>query len=241
ITRPHEVHYLLLRYEVADKELCASLMGLAAAGRSREWVKRHGSLSPHPVTDVIQLEQDSSAIRECHPIGIPGLLQTPAYARTVMASASFVPPDDVEREVAFRMARKEALSRADPIRLDAVIGEAALRQQMGGPDVMRDQLSHLLDASRAANVIVRVLPFAAHSNPGFDGPFAMLDVEPGCFTIVVIDGLARSVYLEDDAAVERYNVVFEKLRAMALSETDSRALIEQSLHELEAPLQEGKR
>ncbi|HEX6470388.1 MAG TPA: helix-turn-helix transcriptional regulator, partial [Streptosporangiaceae bacterium] len=46
ITRPHEVHYLLLRYEVADKELCASLMGLAAAGRSREWVKRHGSLSP---------------------------------------------------------------------------------------------------------------------------------------------------------------------------------------------------
>jgi transcriptional regulator with XRE-family HTH domain len=222
IVRPHEVHYLLIRYEITDEELHASLMGLAAAGRSRDWIRRHGSLTTDPVVaDYIQLEQDSSAIRICQPIAIPGILQTPGYARAVMDSASF------------RMARKEVLSRPDPIRLDAVVGEAALRQRMGGADVMRGQLRHLMEASTPANVTVRAVPFAAASNPGLDGPFTLLDVETGNFTMVVIDGLARSVYLEDDAAVDRYNVVFEKLCATALSEAESRTLITQVLDELE--------
>jgi transcriptional regulator with XRE-family HTH domain len=234
ITHPHEVHYLLIRYEAPDDDLRASLMGLAKAGRSKDWIKRHGSLSLDPVVaDYIQLEQDSSAIRMCQPIGIPGILQTPDYARAVMDSANFIPPEGVTREIAFRMARKEVLTRPDPIRFDAVIGEAALHQRMGGAEVMREQLRHLLEASRPANITVRVLPFDATGNPGFDGPFVMLDVENGNFTVVVIDGLARSIYLEDDAAVERYTVVFEKLCATALSEAESRTLIEQALHKLE--------
>jgi transcriptional regulator with XRE-family HTH domain len=87
IVRPHETEYLLLKYEITDDDLREALLGLASAGRSKDWVKRHGALSPvSPVKDLVQLEQDSSAIRIFQPSGIPGILQTPDYARAVIGS-----------------------------------------------------------------------------------------------------------------------------------------------------------
>src|SRR4051812_16584959 len=87
VVRPHETEYLLLQYEVTDENLRSSLRGLASAGRSKEWVKRYGALSPGSrVEDLVLLEQDSSAIRASHPFGIPGLLQTVDYARAVKSS-----------------------------------------------------------------------------------------------------------------------------------------------------------
>ncbi len=235
ITRAHEVKYIIMMYEVTDKARRDALLGLASSGRSKDWVKRYGALSPDStVADLVLLEQDSSAIRACHPFGIPGLLQTADYARAVKGSIRLDPARDLDQAVAFRMARKEVLSRPVPVRFDAVIGEAALRQRMGGVGTLRDQLRYLLEASRPENVTVRVLPYEAARHPGFDGPFTMLDVEAGHFTVVVIDGLARSVYLEDNADVERYRVAFAELCALALSAADSRRLIERVLGELEA-------
>jgi transcriptional regulator with XRE-family HTH domain len=240
ITRAHEVKYFIMMYGVTDEGRQASLIGLASAGRSKDWVKRYGDLSPgSSVEDLVLLEQDSSAIRACHPFGIPGLLQTPDYARAVKGSLRLDPARDVDRAVAFRMARKEVLSRSEPVQFDVVIGEAALRQRMGGAGVLRDQLRHLLEASRPANVTVRVLPYEASRHPGFDGPFTMLDVEAGNFTVVAVDSLARSVYLADDADVDRYRVAFAELCAVALFEADSRRLIERVLDELEAGPEEG--
>jgi transcriptional regulator with XRE-family HTH domain len=235
ITRTHEVKYFIMMYEVTDPDRKESLLGLASAGRSRDWVKRYGALSPGAIVeDLVLLEQDSAAIRICQPFGVPGILQTADYARAVKTSIQFDPARDVDRAVAFRMARKEVLSRPVPVQLDVVIGEAALRQRMGGAGVLREQLRYLLEASRPANITVRVLPYEAAGHPGFDGPFTMLDVEAGDFTVVVIDGLARSVYLEGDADVERYKVAFAELYEFALSEADSRTRIEQVLGELEA-------
>lgn len=66
--RPYEVTYLLMMYEVTDQDLHDSLLGLAAAGRSKDWIKRHGGLSPGPIVgDFIRLEQDSSVIRIFQP------------------------------------------------------------------------------------------------------------------------------------------------------------------------------
>jgi transcriptional regulator with XRE-family HTH domain len=240
VVRRHETEYLLIKYGVADADLRDALLGLASAGRSKEWVKRHGALSPDsPVKDLVQLEQDSSAIRIFQPFGVPGILQTPDYARAVIGSRPPRPNRDVDRAVAFRMARKEVLSRPVPARLDVVIGEAALRQRMGGAGVLRDQLRYLLEASSPANVGIRVLPYEVAKHPGFDGAFTMLDVETGAFTVVVIDSMMRSIYSEDDANVERYSLVFTELCAAALPEADSREMIEQVMSELESAPREG--
>jgi transcriptional regulator with XRE-family HTH domain len=238
ITRPHEVKYFIMMYRVTDRARRDSLIGLASAGRSRDWIKRHGALSPDsPVKDLVQLEQDSSAIRIFQPFGIPGLLQTPDYARAVIGSRPPKPTRDLNRAVDFRMARKEVLSRS--VRLDAVIGEAAIRQRMGSSDILHDQLRHMLEVSHSANVTVRVLPYEVTRHPGFDGPFTMLDVEAGNFTVVVIDSLVRSIYLEDDEDVKPYNLVFGELCAVALSEADSLELIERVLDGLKAGPGEG--
>jgi transcriptional regulator with XRE-family HTH domain len=240
ITRAYEVQYFIMRYQVTDKERCEALLGLAGAGRSKEWVKRYGGLSPEPVVgDLVLLEQDSSAIRIFQPFGIPGILQTEDYARAVKNSLRLDPDLDVDKAVAFRMARKEVLTRPVPARLDVVIGEAALRQRMGGVGVLRDQLRHLLETSQTANVTIRVLPYEAPRHPGFDGPFTMLDVELGAFTIVILDNFARAVFLEDDADVEHCNVIFAELCAVALSEEASRTQIERVLDELEAVAKDG--
>lgn len=240
ITRRHEVDYLLFRYGVTDDGLRESLLGLAAAGRSKDWIKRHGALSPGPVIgDFVRLEQDSSAIRIFQPTGIPGLLQTADYARAVIRSAPLDPAREVERSVAFRMARQEVLNRPSPVRLKTVIGEASLRQRLGGTAVLRTQLQSLLKSSRHPNTTVHVLPYEATRNPGFDGPFTLLEVENGEFTVVVIDSLTRSIYIEDDAEVTRYGLIFENLCQVALTEANSRTLIEQVLHELEDSPDEG--
>lgn len=241
IVRPYEANYILNMYGVVNEEFRASLLGLAAAGRSKDWTKRHGGLLPGPIVgDFVQLEQDSLAVRIFQPIGIPGLLQTPEYSRAVIHSAPHDPGRDIERSVAFRMARQEVLSRTCPIQLDVVVSEAALRQALGGASVLQQQLQHLLQATQRENVSVRVLSFNAPSHPGFDGPFTLLDVETGDFTIVVIDSMARSIYLEDDAEVDRYSVVFEDLCSLALSEVDSRDLIVRLLRELEGLAEDGE-
>jgi transcriptional regulator with XRE-family HTH domain len=233
IIRPHEVRYLTMMYEVSDEDLVTSLLGLAAAGRSRDWMKRHAALPPRPVTsDFFCLEQDSSRIRTCQPTRVPGLLQTPGYAHALLRSAGIHSSADVGRWVAFRMARKEVLTRRGPVRFQTVVSEAVLRQLLGGPEVMIEQLSHLVSESRKPHVEIRILPFAASAHPGIEGPFTMLDVETGDFTMVVVEALARSIFLEDDAEVALHAMMFEKHWRASLNESDSRELIEQALKDL---------
>ena len=239
ITRRHEVDYITLKYGVTDVDLRASLMGLAAAGRSKDWIKRYGALVPGPaIGDTIRLEQDSTRIRTFQPIVIPGLLQTPEYARTIMLSVVYDPARDVDRSVAFRMARQEVLTRPQPAVLEAVIGEAALRQRQGDAEVMRGQLRHLLEMSRMPNVTVRVLPFNTPRSPGVEGPFNIFDVETGEFTTAVLESLTRSVVVEDDTEVDRYIMVFNDLCALGLTQSATRAFIERVLNEWEIPLEE---
>ncbi|MEU5876652.1 Scr1 family TA system antitoxin-like transcriptional regulator [Spirillospora sp. NPDC047279] len=233
IVRTHEVDYFLIKYEVLDQALGESLRGLAGAGRSKEWVKRHANLSPTPViSDAVRLEQDSARIRTFQPNVVPGLLQTPEYARAVMRSRPPVGDRDYDSSVAFRMARQEALTRPNPAFLDAVISETVLRQMTGGAEVMAGQLHRLLEASRTPNVRLRVLPFSATTLPSPEGAFTVLDVESGDFTLAFIEGLIQAIFLEGDDDVARYSVVFERVCAAALSEPDSYALVEQALRDI---------
>jgi transcriptional regulator with XRE-family HTH domain len=127
--------------------------------------------------EYVHLEQDSSQLFAYHVDLIHGLLQTPEYARAVMSSVPSNAGRDIDRAVAYRMARKDALTRADPLELSVVIGEAAVCQLTGGREVMVAQLRHLLEQAEHPNVNIQILPFAATRNPGVDGSFAILHVE----------------------------------------------------------------
>lgn len=103
---------------------------------------------------------------------IPGLLQTEDYARALLENGQII--EDVEATVGARMARQEVLSRDTPPELRALINESALDQPVGGPEVMREQLVHLMKLSHWRNVILRVVPRSVGAHIGLDGSFAIL-------------------------------------------------------------------
>jgi hypothetical protein len=119
-----------------------------------------------PQAGLAQLGTDSEelpggeAVQDSEVTLIPGLFQTPEYARAMLAARPHVTADEVENLVAARLARQEILDGENPPLIYAVLDEAALHRQVGGAEVMRNQLLHLMALSRQATITVQVIPFA---------------------------------------------------------------------------------
>ncbi|WP_024934692.1 helix-turn-helix domain-containing protein [Actinomadura welshii] len=232
--RAHEVDYILVSYGYEkDDDLRSALVGLATGGRSRDWTRRHKLPGKGPnYGEYVMLEQDSSEFFAYHADLIPGLLQTPEYAHAVMSSVPSSGLTNIEEGVTYRMARKEALDRPDPLSIKAVIGEAAICQWMGGLEVMIAQLRYLLELIQRPNIDLRVFPFTAPTHPGVDGSFIILDVEVGNFPVVVVDALRRRFFIDDDESVAAYRRVQDELCCLALSKTETGERLERAIRDL---------
>lgn len=239
VARAHEADYILMAYGIEEGDLRSALVGLATGGRSRDWIRRHKFPGKGPnYGEYALLEQDSSELFTYHADLIPGLLQTPEYAHAVMTSVPDSGVSDIDKGVAYRMARKEALTRPDPLSIKAVIGEAAISQWMGGHEIMAAQLRHLRELIGWPNIQLRVLPFTATKHPGVDGSFTILHVEAGNFPIVVVDGFRRTIFIEDDDDVAAYRKIQTELCGVALSEAETRERIEQAVRSLRTAVAE---
>lgn len=161
---------------------------------------------------------------------LPGLLQTGNYARAI-AAASLVKESQEEREqfVQVRLAQQHLLTRDQhPLQFWAVLSEGALRQMVGGGDVMRAQLRQLIDiGDRQRNVSLQVLPFAAGAHAATSGPFVIITF-PGApdLAVVYLEGHTGGIYLDGEEEVARYTLAFEHLRAAALATAATVSLIE---------------
>jgi transcriptional regulator with XRE-family HTH domain len=230
---PRDVRDMLEVYGVpADQR--ESLVQLARDSRQKGWWHAFSDTMQPQYATYVGLESAASEIRIYEVSLIPGLLQTEDYARAVIRSGMMKSPgEDVERSVALRMARQPALTRDNPPKLWAVLDEAALRRRVGGSGLMRMQLEYLLAQAALPNVAVQVIPFAGGAHPGMGRPFVILVFPERVDTdVVYLEDLTSSLYLEDVAEVDRYNVFFNHLRATALSFDDSFALIASVLKEM---------
>jgi transcriptional regulator with XRE-family HTH domain len=228
-----DVEYFLGKYRVTDEAVYQRLYDLSRNGRKKGWWQEYADdLSPE-MMDFIGLEGDAASIELFELIFVPGLLQNEDYARALLGVGSVArDPERVDRLVDIRMGRQRALTETDPLRLWAIVDEAALHRQVGGPAVMYAQLIRLLEASRSAHVTLQVLPFAAGAYRGMVGAFEILEVgERGDLRVVAIDSLTQMSYREEETEIRAYADTFDGLRAAALSESDSRALIESILSE----------
>ncbi|MBR8642304.1 helix-turn-helix transcriptional regulator [Streptomyces tuirus] len=176
--------------------------------------------------EAADAETQATAIREYASMLIPGLLQTPAYARAV--SRAYQPAAAeaaIEELVTGRMERARILG--DPTRplLWTVIDEAALRRVTGGPDVMAGALRHLNGLIRQNRVIVQVLPFDAGAHPGMQGCVRLMDFDDAP-PLVYLEGVDTGRLEDDPATVARYRLYFELLTASALSPEKSLALLD---------------
>ncbi|WIY02022.1 helix-turn-helix transcriptional regulator [Amycolatopsis mongoliensis] len=214
-----------LRVEAAER---ARLYDLARNASESNWLEQYGP----GMAAFAEYERSASAVAQWSPGLVPGLLQTPAYIRALFAATSRSPAD-MEKQVMFRLARREQLTGRRSLPYQAVLGESALRHNIGGPSAMAEQLRHLLAASRARNVSLRVLPDKSGYHPGLYGPFVLFDFED-LPPIVYLEHYRGNGYVYNRDHVADYRAAIESLSALALSEPESERLIQGVLAELEA-------
>ncbi|MBT2505466.1 MULTISPECIES: helix-turn-helix domain-containing protein [Streptomyces] len=212
-------------YEVEDHRIVDSLMQMAKDSRQQGWWHAFGDI---PYSVYIGLETDAASLRVYDPQIVPGLLQTPQYAEALITGAlPETGPTDVEKRVKVRLRRQERILAAEnPLRLWAVIDEAALRRLVGDKQLMREQLEHLVEQSQLPHVTVQILPFEMGAHPGISGHYAVLEFpDASDSSVVYIEGVTSDLYLEKANDVQKYSVMYEHLRAQALNVEASRQFI----------------
>jgi transcriptional regulator with XRE-family HTH domain len=224
---PRDVRDLCGVYEVQDKKLIDSLMQMARESRQQGWWHAFAELSPS-YSVYIGLETDASSLRVYEPQVVPGLLQTQPYAAAVISGAlPEITEDEAGSRVQVRMRRQQRIrDDRNPLRLWAVVDEAALRRVVGSPAVMAEQLRSLVESSELPHITLQVMPFTAGAHPGVNGQYAILEFpEASDSTVIYLEGGTSDLYLEKPHDVQHYSVMYEHLRAQALSPKQTREFI----------------
>ncbi|MEE1738237.1 helix-turn-helix transcriptional regulator [Streptomyces sp. BE147] len=226
---PADVTRLLDAYGVRDAQLRALLEVLAgsAGGGGTGWWHAYRGLIPPQYRDFISLESQARTARTLETSVVPGLLQTADYARAVTRSSlDGLPAGQLDSLVEVRLTRQGVLRANPPLRLTAVLDEAVLRREVGGPEVMRDQLRHLTKVGQLPHVQLQLLPFTVGGYIGLTGPFVIFSFPNiSDLDVVVLDHLTSSLYLERKEDLEAYSSAFRTLQAHALSPERSLDLI----------------
>ncbi|MEV5913646.1 helix-turn-helix transcriptional regulator [Streptomyces chartreusis] len=181
---------------------------------------------PEHFAEAAEAEAEATEIRHYAPLLIPGLLQTPAYARAVnRAYDPTAPEETIDEWVAGRMARTRLLDDPTKPLLWVVLDEAVLRRRTGGRAVMAEALAHVIGLARRSRVIVQVLPFDAGAHKAMEGSLKLMDFEDAP-TLVYFEGPGTGRLEDDPATVAQLRFTFQLLAASALSPQKSLALIE---------------
>lgn len=232
--RALELKALLSRYGVTEDADQNGWLALAREGRRRRGMRNlepplpTGRL-PADFLDLIGMESEVATCRTFQPGIVPGLLQTEDYATAVIQGGRPGPPDEESQtKIHVRMDRQRVLTRVEPppMELWVILGEAALRQQWGGPRVLVGQLRKLIDFGRMSNVTTQVLPFSAEAYPGGSLPFSIYGFPDAPeLPVVTVESHTSHAYLEDVHDTSRYSRTFDEIRGIALSPLKSEALI----------------
>ncbi|SDR03260.1 helix-turn-helix domain-containing protein [Actinopolyspora saharensis] len=209
----------------------SELLEMARGTNDPQWLSVQSGDRERQMAALLEFERDASHITDVSPLLIPGLLQTADYARAIMISGE-VPPSEVETRVAVRVGRRETLTRRNPAQLLALVGEAAIRQQIGGRETVVDQLNHLLNVAEMPNVDLRVVPASAGWTPALEGPFVLIDFDNDT-PIVHLENRRAALFFHESADVDAYRSAVDKVKQVAMTPADSTALIANVITELE--------
>jgi transcriptional regulator with XRE-family HTH domain len=222
--KERDIRDLLELYGINSVEERETFLDLVRKAKQPGWWHRYGDLLPPWFETYLGLEHASKAIRTFEGQLVPGLLQTEEYARAVVALGH----ENVEttRRVELRRKRQEILDRRGGPTLWAVIDESVLHRPIGGDDVLRAQLNHLIVASESQNVTIQVLPYAAGGNAAAGSSFTMLRfAEPELPDIVYLEQLTSALYLDRQQDLEMYRQVMDRLSVQAEPPDRSRRML----------------
>ncbi|WP_405814007.1 helix-turn-helix domain-containing protein [Streptomyces sp. NBC_01390] len=223
--KPADVRLLLDAYAVPEGESRELLLVLAGTedGDRHNWWHAYRGVLPPAYRDFISLESQAGTMRTLETSVVPGLLQTREYARAVTrAAVDGLEEKRLDALVEVRLARQDVLRSDRPLELSAVLDEAVLRREVGGPEVMTRQLAWLLEAAQLPQVRLQILPFTAGAYIGITGPFVIFSFpSTSDLDVVVLDQMMSSLYLERKEDLRAYSEAFNTLQIHALSPEDS--------------------
>ncbi|MDQ3579661.1 MAG: helix-turn-helix domain-containing protein [Actinomycetota bacterium] len=221
----------LMRFYGSDVAEVDRLASLAGGAETNTWWAPFGDALPNWFKIFVGLEGLARGEFIYEPLAVPGQLQTEDYARGTLRGHLYVSPLDAEQVVRARMARQRVTDEQNPLDLQAVIEEQVLDRNVGGPEVMRAQLEHLLTLMERDNVSLQVMPLDVAVHDGLDGEFMILTFQEAQ-SIAYIEYREGAVYVQNQDQLGAYTMAAERLRAAALSKSDSIAAITARLTKL---------
>jgi hypothetical protein len=200
---------------------------------SREWAWwQEIDLSPALQT-LIGMEGSARRIIEFEALSVPGLLQTPRYARAITPPYLLDDPAKAKSIVDARMRRQQIFEQDSPPEFDGILDEAVLHRMVGDRVVMREQIDHLLKMAGRALVTLRVIPFAAGAHVGMNGGFTLLEfasdaspqVAPDVRSVLYVEGFNAHSYFDQPAEIEKYLIAYRHLESQAADEQESKEIL----------------
>ncbi|TDB89115.1 helix-turn-helix transcriptional regulator [Actinomadura sp. 7K534] len=232
--KERDVADLLTLYGVTDPERREPLLELAEYANVPGWWQEYGDVVPGWFEPYLGLEQGAVVVRVYEVQEVPELLQTADYARALIAvrhpDAS---GDEVERRVELRMRRRRVFDRPDPLKLWAILDEAALRRVVGGAETMRAQIRYLIEMAGRPNITLQVLPFSVGGHAAEGGPMTLLRfAEPDLPDVVYLEQLTGALYPDRASDIIRYRDVLNRLGVQAEPPTRTLAMLHDILDSL---------
>lgn len=215
--KERDVADLLTLYGVTDDQARGAVLDLVATANEPGWWHRFNDILPTWFQAYVGLEEAAARIRTYEVQFVPGLLQTKEYARAVVTAGSAgLSPDEISRRVDLRLERQRLFDKPDGPVFWAVIDEAALRRPIGGAEVMRAQIEHLIDLMRQPSITIQVMPFSFGGHSAEGGAFAILRFPDNDLPdVIYVEQLAGALYLDKREDVDRYTEVMERLCAVS--------------------------
>jgi transcriptional regulator with XRE-family HTH domain len=229
---PRDVRDMSDMYGISEPAVREHLMTLARESRRQGWWRRYDPVLG--LEKLVDLENVASAISDYHSLVFPGLLQTADYADAVLRV--WFPEYDIrrrKREVDLRLKRQEILTRDDPPRFAVVLDEAVLHRAVGGGLVMRAQLEHVAQKTEESTITIQIIPFSVGAHHGMTNSFTLLDFPGGKSpSIVYLEEAVDHIYVDRPDDVDHYRRIYDSLRNVASSSTESLRVIRQASRQL---------
>jgi transcriptional regulator with XRE-family HTH domain len=172
-------------------------------------------------------EAQATTLRSFEPLVVPGLLQTGGYARAIFRTRFKITSDEIDERVAARLKRQEVLTRDDPAAFWVILDEWVLRRPVGGPQVMLEQVSRLVESARQPHIVIEVIPAATGAHEGMAGAFMIADFE-GAPSVGYQEGAVRGQPVDEPKDVAALDLTWDTLRGEALPRAASLAVLEEA-------------
>jgi transcriptional regulator with XRE-family HTH domain len=210
--KPEQVARILSTLGV-NGERYEEIMTLAYGTDESQWVAMSLPERRQQMAAYVDWEQNATRIVEVAPLLIPGILQTGDFIRAMM-NGSDVPDGEIASRVTARLGRSEAITKRRPADLLVLLGRAALNQNIGGKEVMIEQLQYLLEMAVRPNIELRVITDHTGWHPGLEGAFALIESKRGNATnkSIVFVGTRRSdLMLHEESDLDAYRWAIDRI------------------------------